>query len=183
MSTLHVHPHDAPGTRLLDSSEPEVIAAELNRIGVRFEQWNADKALPPGAQPEDVIAAYRADIDRLMQDEGYRSVDVVSIRPDNPQRTELRRKFLSEHTHAEDEVRFFVSGSGLFSLHVDDRVYDVLCCQGDLISVPAGTRHWFDMGPEPDFTAIRLFTNPEGWVAQFTGDAIAERFPRMQAAA
>jgi 1,2-dihydroxy-3-keto-5-methylthiopentene dioxygenase len=35
------------------------------------------------------------------------------------------------------------------------------------------------MGPDPSFTAIRLFNNPEGWVANFTGDAIAANFPRL----
>jgi 1,2-dihydroxy-3-keto-5-methylthiopentene dioxygenase len=43
--------------------------------------------------------------------------------------------------------------------------------------VPAGTRHWFDMGPAPRFTAIRLFTTPAGWVANFTGTPIARNFP------
>jgi 1,2-dihydroxy-3-keto-5-methylthiopentene dioxygenase len=56
----------------------------------------------------------------------------------------------------------------------------VICEQGDLISVPDGTTHWFDMGPRPHFTAIRLFTNPEGWVANFTGSDIASRFPRFE---
>ena len=114
-----------------------------------------------------------------MREEGYRSVDVVSLTPDHPQRAELRQKFLSEHTHAEDEVRFFVAGAGQFTLHIGPRVYDILCEAGDLIGVPDGIRHWFDMSEAPYFVAIRLFTNPEGWGAQFTGDDIAERFPRM----
>src|SRR3546814_6097561 len=86
----------------------------------------------------------------------------------------MRAKFLSEHTHADDEVRFFVEGSGQFYLHMNDRVYVMLCEAGDLISVPAGTRHWFDTGPNPMFTAIRLFVSPDGWVADFTGDPIAD---------
>ena len=74
----------------------------------------------------------------------------------------------------------FVDGAGLFTLHVEDRVYEVLCERGDLISVPAGTRHWFDMGPNPSFCAVRLFTSPDGWAADFTGEDIAERFPRLE---
>jgi 1,2-dihydroxy-3-keto-5-methylthiopentene dioxygenase len=35
------------------------------------------------------------------------------------------------------------------------------------------------MGPEPAFCALRFFNNPEGWVATFSGDPIAERFPRI----
>ncbi|MEM7678491.1 MAG: cupin, partial [Myxococcota bacterium] len=57
---------------------------------------------------------------------------------------------------------------------------EVLCERGDLIAVPDGTRHWFDMGSEPNFKCIRFFTNPEGWVAQFTGDDIAGKFPRFE---
>ncbi|WYX20857.1 hypothetical protein WJ973_06740 [Achromobacter xylosoxidans] len=74
-------------------------------------------------------------------------------------------------------MRFFVAGSGLFTLHAAGRVYAVLCEQDDLISVPAGLPHWFDMGSAPAFTCIRLFNDPAGWVARFTGDEIATRFP------
>ncbi|MGP6794355.1 hypothetical protein ACTZN4_13815, partial [Klebsiella pneumoniae] len=86
---------------------------------------------------------------------------------------------LNEHTHGEDEVRFFVEGAGLFCLHIGDEVFQVLCEKNDLISVPAHTPHWFDMGSEPNFTAIRIFDNPEGWIAQFTGDDIASAYPRL----
>ena len=92
----------------------------------------------------------------------------------------MRAKFLEEHTHKEGEVRFFVDGSGLFSLHVGGKVYEVLCRKGDLISVPDNTTHWFDMGPAPEFVAIRFFTNPDGWIGDFTGSDIAQRFPRYE---
>lgn len=172
--------HDAEPLRpILISRDPEIIAGELDRVGIRFEQWAAAAPMKEGADPDTVTAAYRADIDRLMGEGGYQSFDVISLGPDHPDREALRQKFLNEHTHAEDEVRFFVAGSGLFSLHIGEQVFEVLCERGDLIGVPEGTRHWFDMGPRPSFTAIRIFTNPAGWVANFTGDAIAERFPRF----
>lgn len=72
-----------------------------------------------------------------------------------------------------------MDGKGLFSLHIDNQVFEVLCTRGDLISVPANTRHWFDMGENPHFTAIRFFNNPEGWVANFTGSDIAQHFSRL----
>ena len=80
-------------------------------------------------------------------------------------------------------MRFFVRGQGLFYLHFGDQVYALMCEKNDLISVPNGTRHWFDMGPEPEFTCIRLFSNPEGWVASFTGEEIASTLPRYEALA
>jgi len=159
------------------------IARELAEAGVRFEQWNASKPVVPGASQDDVIAAYRDDIDRLMREGAYQAVDVISVNPDHPDRAALRQKFLNEHTHSEDEVRFFVAGRGQFTLHIGDKVYEVLCEQGDLIGVPDNTRHWFDMSERPYFIAIRLFTNKEGWVANFTGSDIAERFPRLPAEA
>jgi len=157
------------------------IARELGKVGVRFEQWEAAKPIAPGASQDEVIAAYHADIDRLQREEGYQAVDVISLKPDHPDRAALRAKFLNEHTHSEDEVRFFVAGRGQFTLHIDGKVYEVLCVQGDLIGVPDGTRHWFDMSETPYFVAIRLFTNKEGWVANFTGSDIAEKFPRLAA--
>ena len=182
MSRLRIYAENEPGRVLTETVEPALITHLLNESGIRFEQWQAAAPVAPGASQDEVIAAYRSDIDRLMAEEGYQAVDVVSLNPDHPQKAEFRQKFLNEHTHAEDEVRFFVGGSGLFTLHLGERVFEVLCEQGDLIGVPDGTRHWFDMGPDPYFIAIRLFTNAAGWVAQFTGDDIAARFPRFQSA-
>ena len=179
MSRLRVYPEDRPdqGDTIEDH---ETIAATLNTIGVRFERWSADAELGPDASQDDVIAAYRADVERLMKESGFQSVDVIALTPDHPQKDALRKKFLDEHTHAEFEIRFFVDGSGQFNLHKDGKVFEVVCERGDLISVPDGTRHWFDMGPAPSFKCIRFFTNPEGWVAKFTGSDIAGRFPRFQ---
>lgn len=179
MSQLRIFTHDNGTDAIATHTSHTDIADALRVVGVRFEQWHANQPIAAGASQDEVIAAYRDDIDRLMREDGYQSVDVVSLTPKHPDRASLRQKFLSEHTHAEDEVRFFVAGSGQFTLHIDGKVYDILCEQGDLIGVPDGTRHWFDMSEEPHFVAIRLFNNPAGWVAEFTGDDIANRFPRM----
>lgn len=183
MSRLRIYDETRPASPLTVHTEPTDIAGQLGKVGVRFEQWQANAPILPGASQDAVIAAYRDDIDRLMGEQGYQSVDVISLAPDHPDRAALRGKFLNEHTHSEDEVRFFVAGSGQFTLHIGGKVYDVLCEAGDLIGVPDGTPHWFDMSEAPYFVAIRLFTNKEGWVANFTGADIAERFPRMEPAA
>ena len=180
VSRLRIFAEDHPDEPLLASTDRGEITRELAAIGVVLEQWEATQPVAPGASQEEVFAAYRADIDRLVAERGFRSVDVASIGPDNPKRDEMRAKFLDEHFHKEDEVRFFVAGSGLFTLHVDGKVYEMLCTQGDLIAVPDSTKHWFDMGPEPSFVAIRFFTEPDGWVGHFTGTDIAQRFPRYE---
>ncbi|MFC5741037.1 1,2-dihydroxy-3-keto-5-methylthiopentene dioxygenase [Dyella tabacisoli] len=179
MSRLRIYKDTHPEAPLSVHTAHADIASELGKAGIRFEQWEASQPVAPGASQDEVIAAYRADIDRLMAAEGYQTVDVISLKPDHPDRATLRQKFLNEHVHSEDEVRFFVAGAGQFTLHIEGKVYEVLCEQGDLIGVPDGTRHWFDMSEAPYFVAIRLFTNKEGWVAQFTGEDIAQHFPRM----
>lgn len=180
MSELKIFSETNPADPELVSTSHDSITDQLRRVGVRFERWQANADLAPGAAQEAVIDAYREDINRLMEEDGYQTVDVISLSPDHPDKQALRKKFLSEHYHSEDEVRFFVNGEGLFSLHIGDKVYEVLCQRGDLISVPAKTTHWFDMGPHPDFTAIRLFNNPEGWVANFTDSDIADHFSRLE---
>jgi len=178
MSRLQVFAEDDAATALLDTTDAAEIEATLQEAGVRFERW----PLKPVTTDSDVLTVYADEVARLTAEGGYQSIDVARIAPDHPDRATLREKFLSEHTHGEDEVRFFIDGEGLFTLHHDGRVFNMLCCAGDLISVPAGMRHWFDMGAAPRFTAIRLFVNPDGWVAAFTGSDIAERFPRLEPA-
>ncbi|MEO7063616.1 MAG: acireductone dioxygenase [Dokdonella sp.] len=179
MSQLRIYQETQPQASLATYAQHADIARELGRVGVRFERWEATQPVVPGASQDEVITAYRSDIDRLMREKGYQSVDVISLTPDHPDRAALRKKFLSEHTHSEDEVRFFVAGAGQFTLHIGEKIYEVLCESGDLIGVPDRTPHWFDMSDAPYFIAIRLFTSKEGWVAEFTGADIAERFPRM----
>ncbi|MDZ4814214.1 MAG: cupin [Pseudomonadota bacterium] len=180
MTRLRIFTETDPTRATTDTRDGALITELLGRHGVRFERWSTPVQLAPGASQDEVIAAYRTDIDRLMAEGGYQAVDVVSLSPEHPDRATFREKFLNEHCHAEDEVRFFVAGAGLFTLHLDDLVFEVLCEQGDLIGVPDNTRHWFDMGPNPFFIAIRLFTNASGWVANFTGTDIALQFPRLE---
>ena len=180
MTRLTVYPETQAEQPDLDTEDFSRIQQELSAAGIRFERWQADREITADADNDSIIAAYQKEIDRLVAEQGYQTYDVVSMNPDHPQKDEFRNKFLAEHTHSEDEVRFFVRGHGLFVIHSDNRVYALLCEKDDLISVPANTRHWFDMGPNPVFTAIRLFNNPEGWVASFTGDDIASRFPLLE---
>ncbi len=182
MTTLRIFDQSQPEKAHTVTENPDEISKLLAHHGVRFEQWPT-RDLPADAAPEDILEAYDDEVAALKAECGFLTADVVSLNPDNPQKDAFRQKFLDEHTHSENEVRFFVRGQGLFYLHFDNEVFAVLCQKNDLISVPDGTRHWFDMGPEPEFTCIRLFTNPEGWVADFTGEDIAGRLPRYEALA
>ena len=97
---------------LLQTSDPVEIARHLGQIGMGFERWPLMERLSPGASPADILALYAGPIGRICESGGYATADVVRLYPDHPDRGILRRKFLDEHRHSEDEVRFFVEGSG-----------------------------------------------------------------------
>lgn len=179
MSILSVYLDSAPEQPLKVLTHLEDIASTLAEAGIHIERWEARATLSAGASSEEVIAAYRPQIEQLMKERGYVAVDVMSVNRNHPQQAELRARYLEEQRQGGDELRFFVVGRGLFMLHLDDKVYAVLCERNDLISVPAGTRHWFDMGEDPRIVAIRLFSKLDGCQAAFTGDDIAGRFPRL----
>jgi 1,2-dihydroxy-3-keto-5-methylthiopentene dioxygenase len=179
MSELRIFADHRPERPEATYTQFEQVRDQLAKIGVLFERWKTERELDDQATQDEVIEAYRGSIDRLMKKYGFKSVDVISLYADHPQKDAMRDKFLHEHTHDDFEVRFFVEGEGMFYIRKNGKVYATLCTRGDLISVPAHTTHWFDMGPQPHLKAIRLFTTPEGWVARFTGDKIADRFPRL----
>ncbi len=180
MSLLVIHPAAGqPSATALRTEDSDQIQAELAARGIRFERWSALVELPAEADQDAILAAYGPEIARVQATGNYPTVDAIRLAPDHPDRASLRQKFLAEHTHSEDEVRFFVEGRGLFCLHLGGEVLQVLCERNVCIAVPGGTRHWFDMGPEPQFCALRFFANPDGWVANFTGDGIAQNFPLL----
>lgn len=177
MSRLRVFADHDPQTVLAEHSDPGAIGTALAGAGIGYQRWPV-RALASYDSAE-ILAAYTPEIETLKATGGYRAVDVVALHPAHPDRAVLRQKFLAEHTHSEDEVRFFVAGRGLFTMHIGDHVYELTATAGDLVTVPAGTKHWFDTGEEPSFTAVRLFLDPSGWVAQYTGSEIALGFPRL----
>jgi 1,2-dihydroxy-3-keto-5-methylthiopentene dioxygenase len=180
VSRLTVYTENTPSSPELDTTDAGEITQALKVINVVFERWKAASEFAADAPDSEVLEAYAADIERLKQIGGYQTVDILRCNAATPDKPAIRAKFLNEHTHSEDEVRFFVEGAGIFYLRTGGKVYMALCERGDLISVPAGITHWFDMGPDPDIAAIRFFDNKEGWVPHFTGSDIAEKFPKFE---
>ncbi|KAA9001312.1 cupin [Affinibrenneria salicis] len=168
MTTLAIYQRPQIARPLQQLTRFDEIAALLAGAGIRLARWSTD-GIGRIDDSETLLAHFQPEIEQLKRQEGYTSSDVISLTPDHPQRLALRRQFLQEHTHSEDEVRFFVRGSGTFFVPLGDRVFRLTCDAGDLLRVPANTPHWFDCGEYPDFTAIRIFTNPAGWVGHFTG--------------
>jgi 1,2-dihydroxy-3-keto-5-methylthiopentene dioxygenase len=175
---------DAADVRLR-TNQAELIGVELTKRGIVFDRWPTLPRLDTATPITEILTDYHDYLAKINADGRYKHIDVIRLQPDDSDPTwsgmakAAREKFLSEHRHAEDEVRFFVSGRGCFYLHLEPEIVAVVCEGGDLLSVPSGTRHWFDMGVRPDFVAIRLFEELDGWIGDFTGDPIGERFPTL----
>lgn len=174
MSYVAVYAAATPDTPNKVLTHFDDIASTLAELGVRFERWQP-AAIEKGASDADMIAAYRPQIDAL----GYGAVQVLRVAGDPSQNAELRAQFLDERRYSEDEVRFFIAGQGLFCLHVGDYVYAVRCEKNDLLVIPAGMPHWFDMGENPHLVTLRLFNTDKGCEPQLTGDDIAGAFPGL----
>ena len=160
-------------------NNPAEIKQYLNERGVFFDQWQAAVVFEDTATPDEILHAYSHELNPYMEANGYKTADVISINSLTPNYDQIRAKFLSEHTHSEDEVRFFVDGEGhfWFNLGENEPIFNVLCQAGDLISVPAGTKHWFDAGESNPFVkAIRIFIDTSGWVPEYTNSKIEQQY-------
>jgi 1,2-dihydroxy-3-keto-5-methylthiopentene dioxygenase len=180
MTLLTVWNDADPAAPVLETTDEHEIRAALAELGARFSRWEV-KDFGDDATLDEVLALYSAEVEGVKNSEGYTLVDIVGLSPAQDNYDEVkgpsREKFLSEHRHDDDEDRFFAKGAGVFYLHVNGKVHALYCEPGDLVSVPANTTHWFDMGTTPEFTSIRFFHDDDGWVGHFTGNPIAETFP------
>jgi 1,2-dihydroxy-3-keto-5-methylthiopentene dioxygenase len=155
----------------------EEIRAHLAPHGIRYERWAVEGRIGPAASSEEILAAYAPEVDALKRAGGYVTADVIDVTADLPGLQAMLDRFNKEHTHAEDEVRFIVRGHGIFHVHPPrGPVFAIEVEAGDLINVPAGTLHWFDLCADRNIRAIRLFREKAGWTPQYTGDEIAANF-------
>ena len=115
MSLLTIHSVNHPETAEVIQNFND-ITKRLNGIGVQFERWEASHEFGLESNQDAVLSAYAKQVERLRVKYNFKSADVISVTPDHPEKAQLRAKFLSEHTHSDFEVRFFVEGSGLFFL-------------------------------------------------------------------
>jgi 1,2-dihydroxy-3-keto-5-methylthiopentene dioxygenase len=158
-------------------SQPDAVGAFLRRYGIDYEQWVPEHPIAADASADDVLAAYAREVDALKARGGYVTADVIDVRPETPNLEAMLARFSREHWHDEDEVRFIVEGRGLF--HVDppgDPVFAIEVEAGDLIRVPRGTHHWFDLCADRRIRAIRLFQDPAGWTPHYTDSGVDRNF-------
>jgi 1,2-dihydroxy-3-keto-5-methylthiopentene dioxygenase len=149
-------------------TDPAEIKAFLNANGLHYEIWPLEDRVDPAAPAERILAAYGPEIDDLKRRGGFVTADVIDVYPDTPNLDVMLAKFSKEHTHTEDEVRFILQGRGVFHINPVDRpVFAIEVWAGDLISVPLGTRHWFDLCGDRRIRAIRLFQDTSGWTPHY----------------
>jgi 1,2-dihydroxy-3-keto-5-methylthiopentene dioxygenase len=171
-----LHPRDEH-REITDRRE---IAARLEAIGIQYERWAADRPLGEDASADEVLAAYAGPIETLKAQGGYVTADVIDIHPHTANVDAMLARFNREHWHDEDEVRFVVEGRGVFHLHpVGGPVVAIEVVTGDLIRVPRGTHHWFDLCAERRIRAIRLFQDPSGWTPLYTETGVEQRYPPL----
>src|SRR5215510_12669517 len=156
-------------------SEPAAVTAFLSRYGVDYERWSTNRPLAADSTADDVLAAYATEVEAVKARGGYRAADVFDVTPDTPNLDAMLARFSREHWHDEDEVRFIVEGRGIFHIHPrSGPVVAVEVGPGDLLRVPRGTWHWFDLCAERRIRAIRLFQDASGWTPHYT-DSGAEK--------
>ena len=160
----------AEGRTVTDEDE---VRRTLARVGIDYERWQPAQELPEGASAEAVLAAYAGEVDRLKQSGGYVTADVIDVSPRTPNLDAMLAKFSREHWHDEDEVRFILRGRGVFHIHpLDGPVLAIEVVPGDLIRVPRGTHHWFDLCADRSIRAIRLFQDVSGWTPHYTDSGV-----------
>jgi 1,2-dihydroxy-3-keto-5-methylthiopentene dioxygenase len=151
-------------------TDQEEVTRYLATLGIDYERWPGTERVPEEASVEEVLAAYAPEIERLKQRGGYVTADVIDVTAQTPNLEAMLDKFRTEHWHDEDEVRFIVRGRGLFHVHPKEGgpVIAIEVEAGDLIRVPRGTWHWFDLCGDRDIRAIRLFQDKSGWTPHYT---------------
>jgi len=162
------------GTLLKDDTD---VTAFLRRHGIDYERWVAARPLEAEAPAEAILAAYASEIAALKARGGYATADVIDVKPETPNLDMMLAKFSREHWHDEDEVRFIIEGRGLFHVHpADGPVFAIEVEAGDMIRVPRGTHHWFDLCGDRRIRAIRLFQDAAGWTPHYTGSGVDKGF-------
>lgn len=153
--------------------DQQAIKDYLAGIGIDYERWDTSRPVAADAPPEEVLAAYADEIDRLKAQGAYVTADVIDVNPRTPGLETMLAKFNREHWHDEDEVRFILRGRGLFHIHPSEGpVVAIEVEAGDLIRVPRGTLHWFNLCEDHEIRAIRLFQDPAGWAPSYSESGV-----------
>lgn len=160
--------------------DPKEIAEFLKPFGIWYEHWQVEGRLKPAATDQDILNEYASEIAAVKHRGGFVTADVINVNPNTPNLDVMLAKFNKEHTHSEDEVRFTVSGRGIFHLHPENGpVFGITVESGDMINVPRGTKHWFNLCDDRHIRCIRFFEDQSGWTPHYVQDGVHEQYSPM----
>ena len=158
-------------------TDRQALTEYLAACGIDYEQWQPNHPVPADAPAEQVLLAYAEEIEQLKVRGGYVTADVIDVNAQTPGIDTMLAKFNREHWHNEDEVRFIIAGHGLFHIHPKDgSVVAIEVEAGDLIRVPRGTWHWFDLCSDRQIRAVRLFQDLAGWTPYYTKSGADQQY-------
>jgi 1,2-dihydroxy-3-keto-5-methylthiopentene dioxygenase len=158
-------------------TDADAVARYLRDSGIEYERWESARPVADDAPSEEILRAYAEEIERLKARGGYVTADVIDVTPQTPALEAMLAKFNREHWHDEDEVRFIVRGRGVFHIHPrEGKVLALEIEAGDLIRIPRGTWHWFDLCADRRIRAIRLFQDVSGWTPHYTESGVDKRY-------
>ncbi|QDV27407.1 1,2-dihydroxy-3-keto-5-methylthiopentene dioxygenase [Aureliella helgolandensis] len=153
------------------------IRSFLEPFGIWYENWPVEERLQADATNEEILAEFAPEIESLKQRGAFVTADVINVNRDTPNLDAMLAKFDKEHTHSEDEVRFTVAGRGLFHIHPENGpVFAVEVSSGDLINVPCGMKHWFNLCDERAIRCIRLFEDMSGWTPEYIEEGVHSKY-------
>eukprot|EP01098_Paradermamoeba_levis_P003203 TRINITY_DN1490_c0_g1_i2.p2 TRINITY_DN1490_c0_g1~~TRINITY_DN1490_c0_g1_i2.p2 ORF type:complete len:186 (+),score=59.14 TRINITY_DN1490_c0_g1_i2:104-661(+) len=140
-----------PKAYYIDEPAKAVSVPELNKLGVFHYFLDADNY-----EQEGKLA-------QICQARGYTYKDFVDSRK-IPNLKEKLANFFEEHIHDDEEIRFFVDGSGYFDVRsLDDRWIRIELAKGEMIILPAGIYHRFNPDEKMFFSVMRLFVGDPVW--------------------
>lgn len=158
-------------------TDVQEIGKFLEPFGIWYENWEVEGRIGKGASDQEILDAYDPEIQRLKDRGGFVTADVINVNPETPALDQMLAKFDKEHTHSEDEIRFTVKGNGVFHINPENGpVFSVTVSSGDMINVPAGTKHWFNLCGDREIRCIRLFEDMTGWTPHYIDQGVHENY-------
>lgn len=168
-------------TRVEQIHSQEEVASFLESQEVIYENWDitklpeslVEKYLLSDEEKAEILNVFAEEIADISKRRGYKAQDVISLSENTPNLEVMLTNFKQEHHHTDDEVRFIVSGHGVFVIQgKDGEFFEVHLNPGDLISVPENTRHYFTLEEDRKVVAVRIFVTTEGWVPIYEQDEV-----------
>ncbi len=174
MATVHI---PSENRQMTDAAE---ISNFLKPFGIWYEHWQVAGRLSPTASDADILNEYAPEIEKVKAAGGFLTADVINVHSETPNLDAMLAKFNKEHTHSEDEVRFTVEGKGVFHLHPEGGpVFSVTVESGDMINVPCGMKHWFNLCDDRRIRCIRFFEDVTGWTPHYVEQGVHGEFSPM----